>query len=585
MPVVVVVPARGGSKGIPGKNLRPAGGLTLTARAVLAGRAFLLAAGLRDGRVVVDTDSEAIADEGRRFGAWVPFLRPAALAADDTPTTTSVLHCIDRLNDAGFAADAIVLLQPTSPLRHADDITACWRAYDAARVPQVVAVTALEHPIELAVRMDAGGVLSWAGSPGVESARRQEFSPAFRISGAVYVSSVAALRSTGTFLTAGVARGVAMPAERSIDVDTAADLIAADAIARQPAPTPSLTIGNKKLGGGAPCFVIAEAGVNHNGDPELAHRLIDVAANAGADAVKFQTFDPDLLAAPDAGQAAYQSTNTGVIEPQLEMLRRLVLPTEVYEALKQHAEARGMEFLSTAFDEGSADFLHTLGMVAFKIPSGDITNLPLIAHVARKGKPMLISSGMASMAEVAEAVMTVRASGSPPLALFHCITNYPAAPEQCNLASMASMRAAFGVPVGWSDHTEGRDISVAAAALGAELIEKHFTLDRTLPGPDQKASLEPDELTALIRAVRDVDKARGTGEKAPVAVEHDFAALVRKSLRARRPLHAGHVLAAEDVIALRPGDGLPPSALPALIGRALRGDVAAGARLSDRDFA
>lgn len=580
--VLVLVPARGGSKAVPGKNLRLVGGLSLTARAVLHGRLFLIDARLADGLVVVDTDDTVIADEGRRFGAEAPFLRPPELARDETPTIDSVLHCLDRLQAAGRTFETIVLLQPTSPLRTSADITACWRTFDPAQAPSVVAVTPIEHPLELAVGLDRDNVLS-GESPTVR--RRQEFTPSFRITGAAYVTTFNVLRNRRAFVVHGLTRGVVVPSERSLDIDTAADLEAADALLRGGPIPAGLAIGGRQLGGGARCYVIAEAGVNHNGDPSLAHRLVDVAADAGADAVKFQTFIPEQLAAPHAKQAAYQTENTGFEDSQLAMLRRLVLPRDVYPALKDHAEDRGIAFLSTPFDEASADFLESLGIAAFKISSGELTNLPFITHVARKGRPMLLSSGMGTMAEVAEAVLAVRHASDVPLALFHCVTNYPATPEQCNLGAMASMRSAFHVPVGWSDHTSGIDVSTAAVALGADVLEKHFTLDRGLAGPDHKASLEPKELSALLRSVRAVEAARGTGVKAPVAVENDLATKVRKSLHARWALAAGHTLAAEDVIALRPGDGLSPAALQRLLGRRLRAAVAAGAQLDERDFA
>ena len=586
MSVLALVPARGGSKGLPGKNLRSVGGLSLTARAVLAGRDFVERAALRDACVAVDTDDDAIAAEGRRFGAEVPFLRPESLAGDDTPTHTSVLHFVDRLAEAGRRFDTIVLLQPTSPLRTADDILQCWRRFDRVKSPSVVAVTPQEHPVDFAMRLTADDAIEWISGIEVGAERRQDFAQTFRISGAVYVITVAMLRERKAFTVSGKSCGVVITNDRSIDVDSATDLSVADALARATSrETLAFSVEDRSLGGGAPCYVIAEAGVNHNGDTALAHRLIDVAADAGADAVKFQTFNPDALAAPDARQATYQTVNTGIEESQLSMLRKLVLPAEAYVALQKHARDRALAFLSTPFDESSADFLESLGMPVFKIPSGELTNLALISHIARKGRPMLISTGMADMAEVAEGVRTVRMHSEAPLALFHCVTDYPADPAECNLSAMASMRAAFGVPVGWSDHTSGLDVTLAAVALGAEIIEKHFTLDRALPGPDHMASLEPHELRALIAKIRVIESTRGDGVKGPVAVERDYAALVRRSLYARNNMDAGHTLRAEDVVALRPGDGLPPAALPRLIGLKVRSGVSAGARLTEDDFA
>jgi N-acetylneuraminate synthase/N,N'-diacetyllegionaminate synthase len=336
------------------------------------------------------------------------------------------------------------------------------------------------------------------------------------------------------------------------------------------------------VGDGQPCFVIAEAGVNHNGDVELAHRLVDVAAEAGADAVKFQTFDPELLVSPAAGKAAYQAANTGSAESQLEMLRGLALPGEALAPLAAHAYERGLVFLSTPFDERSADLLEGLGMPAFKVPSGEVTNHPLVAHVAAKGRPVLMSTGMCTLAEVGAAVQVVRESGDPPLALFHCVTSYPAGPAECNLRAIATLRTAFGVPAGWSDHTTGIQVGLAAVAAGATLLEKHFTLDRSLPGPDHRASLEPAELTELVGAIREIEAAMGDGIKRPVASELANVAAARRSLHAARELAAGHLLQEADLVALRPGTGLPPSHRARLVGRRLRVGMERGEMLAER---
>lgn len=345
-----------------------------------------------------------------------------------------------------------------------------------------------------------------------------------------------------------------------------------------------IAVGARKVGPGEPCFVIAEAGVNHNGDAALALRLVDAAADAGADAVKFQIFDAARVAAPDASKAAYQAERTGAAESQLAMLERLALPFPVFREIQRRAAERGLLFLASPFDTRSADALAQLDPPAIKVASGEVTNHPLLVHLARTGKPLLISTGMCDMAEIAEALAVVRRNGDPPVALFHCVTNYPTSPADCNLAAMATMRFAFGVPVGWSDHTEGINLSLAAVAMGADLLEKHFTLDRALPGPDHLASLEPGELAALIVAVREIESARGNGEKQPAASERGLKLVVRRSLHAARALPAGTVLRPEDLIALRPGTGIPPSQLDAVVGRSLRVGIDAMARLNADDL-
>jgi N,N'-diacetyllegionaminate synthase len=577
---ICLIPARGGSKGLRDKNLRTVGGLTLVARAVLAARDLRRLAGLRGLAIVVDTDSEAIAEEGRRWGAEVPFLRPAELAGDDVPTAVSTLAALERLKGGGRAVDDLILLQPTSPLRTGTDVLACWREYDRSKSPSVISLVEEAHSPDLALRLDAGGTVHWRSSAEPPT-RRQDSAAAYRPSGAVYVISRELLRTQMRFTVPGVTRGVILPAARAVDIDTADDLAEAET-RLSVASTRSFALGERTIGVGQPCFVIAEAGVNHNGDAQLAHRLVDVAAEAGADAVKFQTFDPERLVSPAAGKAAYQIANTGSAESQLEMLRGLALPREALTPLAAHARERGLLFLSTPFDEDSADFLDGLGMPAFKVPSGEVTNHPFVAHVASKGKPVLMSTGMSTLVEVAAAVQVVRESGDPPLALFHCVTSYPAAPADCNLRAMAAMRAAFGVPVGWSDHTEGIQVSLAAVAAGAAVLEKHFTLDRTLPGPDHRASLEPSELSAMLRTIREVEAAMGDGAKRPAASELANTAAARRSLHASRALPPGHVLDEADLIALRPGTGLSPALRAVLVGRKLRVALKRGEMLAER---
>jgi len=349
--------------------------------------------------------------------------------------------------------------------------------------------------------------------------------------------------------------------------------------------TSTLHIAGRKIGAPYPCFIIAEAGVNHNGDPELAHRLLEVAAEAGVDAIKFQTFSPEKLASAQAPKAEYQLATTSSGESQLDMLRRLTLHSDQYPKLMDEARDRGLLFLSTPFDESSADFLESLGLPTFKIPSGEITNFPLLAHVARKGKPMLISTGMCTLAEVREALRVVADNGDPPIALFHCVSCYPALPADCNLRAMDSLAAEFHVPVGWSDHTLGTAISIAAVARGAALVEKHFTLDRTLPGPDHRMSLEPAELMAMVQDLRATEQALGDGVKRPSNAEMGVAAVARKSLHFARNLPAGSVLGADDVVARRPGAGISPSRLSYVIGRKLAMPVCAGELVRDSHLA
>jgi N-acetylneuraminate synthase len=335
-------------------------------------------------------------------------------------------------------------------------------------------------------------------------------------------------------------------------------------------------IAGRMIGPGYPCFIIAEAGVNHNGSLEMARQLVDVAAKAGANAVKFQTFRADRVATPNAAKADYQLRTTASSESQLEMLRRLELPQQAHRALAESCHQRGILFMSTPFDEESANFLAELGVPAFKIPSGEITNLPFLAHVAHKGKPMVVSTGMSHLAEVAETVRVIRDAGNGQIVLLHCVSDYPADPKEANLRAMLTMAEAFGVPVGYSDHTPGIEVALAAVALGACVIEKHFTLSRSLPGPDHQASLEPQELAALVQGIRRVEAALGHGRKEPTPSEADTAAVARRSLVAARDISIGKTLTPELIAIKRPGTGLPPALINQVIGRIAARDIPAG---------
>lgn len=326
-------------------------------------------------------------------------------------------------------------------------------------------------------------------------------------------------------------------------------------------------IGGKRIGEGQACFIVAEAGVNHNGDPELARQLVDVAQRSGADAVKFQTFRASQVVSASAPKAAYQMETTGGTESQLEMIKRLELPFAAFRDLHRYCGERGMLFLSTPFDEESAAFLVELGVAALKVPSGEVTNLPFLRRIGAYRKPVILSTGMCDLGEVEAAVDALRTAGCSELILLHCTSSYPAEPAECNLRAMQTLRRRFGVPVGYSDHTQGVALACAAAALGASIIEKHVTLDRALPGPDHRASLGPEEFRALVRSIRQVEAALGDGVKRPMAGELNTRAVARRSLVASRDLAAGAVLGSGDVVLRRPGTGIAPAELDRVVGR------------------
>jgi N-acetylneuraminate synthase len=345
-----------------------------------------------------------------------------------------------------------------------------------------------------------------------------------------------------------------------------------------------IEIGGRLIGSGQPCFIIAEAGVNHNGDARLAYELIDAAVHAGADAVKFQTFNTERVISRSAPKADYQLQTTDTNETQFEMVRRLELSADTHRMLANRCRERGIQFLSSPFDWESVDLLNDLEVPAFKIASGEITNWPLLKHVAKAGKPMIISTGMSYLGEVEAALDLIRKTGNDQIILLHCVSSYPADAVDVNLRAMLTMADKFRVPVGYSDHTLGIAVAIAAASLGACVIEKHLTLSKQLPGPDHRASLEPLEFATMVSGIRAAQAAIGSGEKKPVAAEQNVRLVARRSLAARVPLAAGTVLTDMMLTELRPGTGISPILLGEVVGRKLMRPVESGELLSWSDF-
>lgn len=339
-------------------------------------------------------------------------------------------------------------------------------------------------------------------------------------------------------------------------------------------------------------FIIAEAGVNHNGDELLAMQLVEIAARCGADAVKFQTFSADKLVAKGTAKASYQARETGEGD-QYSMLRALELSHATHLSLAQACARCGIEFMSTPFDEEAADMLLGLGMRRIKVPSGELTNLPFLRFLAAKGVPLILSTGMADMQEIDQAVREVRLTwtriGHTPsadaLTVLHCTSNYPAVFSDVNLNAMQTIGRDIRVPIGYSDHTLGIAVSTAAVALGAIVIEKHFTIDKSMSGPDHSASLNPDEFKAMVDSIRAVEKCLGSATKAPTANELPIRALVRRSVTLRRDIEAGATLQADDVALLRPGTGIPPAELDRVAGRQALKTMTAGTTLNWSDLA
>lgn len=579
MRVLGLVTARAGSKGFPGKNLARLAGRPLVAWAHAALAGFRALRPELEVVLHLSTDGPAIAD------AWPEAdrprrLRPATLAADDTTSLAVVRWEVEQERAAGRAPDAVLLFQPTSPLVEAGDLSRLWDAFlEGGR--DVIAVRETDHPAQWCQRLLPGGRLAPL-IPGGTAQRRQQLEPTV-IPVGVYLVRVEGLGRDGLLYDPERSAAVCVPRERAVDVDAPLDLAIAEA-SLELSDRRTIRIGERVVGDGAPCLVIAEAGVNHDGDPRIALELVRAAARAGADAVKFQTFRPADLVSAGAPKAEYQVRTTGASDDQLAMLERLVLPPESLRELRDEAARLGLLFFSTPFDSHSARALLELGVPAFKVGSGDATHLPFLAELAGHGLPLLVSTGMCALEEVEELVATVRAHGDPPLALLHCVSAYPAPHEQSNLRAMRALRLVHRGPVGFSDHSLGIDVALAAVAMGASIVEKHLTLDKRRAGPDHAASLEPRELAALVEGVRRVEAALGDGVKRPVPAERDVREVARRSLVAARPLAAGALLAAGDLAAKRPGTGLGPRLLPLVLGRRLRRALAPDQLLAWEDL-
>ena len=314
-------------------------------------------------------------------------------------------------------------------------------------------------------------------------------------------------------------------------------------------------------------FIIAEAGVNHNGSLDLAKQLVRVAKEAGVDAVKFQTFDTDSLVTKSAIKAEYQVNNTGNRDSQYDMLKSLELSKQDYLELKALCRDLEIEFMSTPFDEGSITFLEELGVSRFKLPSGEITNYPYLVKLAMTQKPIVMSSGMATIEDIEAAIDVLKKNGTKDISLLHCTTEYPAPFDEINLNAMLTLKERFGLKIGYSDHTKGIEVPIAAVAMGAEIVEKHFTLDKSLEGPDHKASLEPDELFAMVKAIRNVESAIGDGEKKPSKSEAKNKAVARKSIVAKKRIFKGETFNENNLTTKRPGTGISPMLWNEVIGQ------------------
>jgi len=345
-----------------------------------------------------------------------------------------------------------------------------------------------------------------------------------------------------------------------------------------------LEIGNRTVGLGQPCLITAEIGVNHNGDPETCIKMIDAIAQAGADCVKFQTFTAEEFCSNPNDSYEYISQGETVTESMLEMFRRLEIGYDQFAGFFEHAKKRGLLPLSTPTDRAAVDVLDQIGADAFKVGSDDLVYTPFLEYIAKKGKPVIVSTGMANAADVERAVNAIRGTGNDNIIVLHCVSQYPTEDQDLNLRKIVTIREQFDLEVGFSDHSVGVDAAAAAVALGATSVEKHFTLDRNMPGPDHRFSADPEELADLVRTVRKVEVMMGEGAIEPTEKELEMALISRRSLVAAHNMMPGHVLSEDDVLYQRPGTGLLPYEIKSLVGKKLRESIEAGTLLAFEQF-
>lgn len=565
MNILFLVPARSGSKGIPNKNLVNLAGCPLLAFSIMAIRKALISIKNLNTKIIVSTDSKKIAEVAKFWGAEVPFLRPEELANDKSDIIDTILYTVKELKLRKiFEPDIIFLIQPTSPLIEAKNILEALNLFLETKKP-VISIAELEIPINWIFCLKDNKLEI---NKKVAHFRQKQKEKYYRPNGAIYISSIEDLKKNKSFYAENTI-SYFMEYYQSIDIDYPEDLEVAQQMLeyRNKLNLKEIKIGNKKIGKNNPVFFIAEAGVNHNGNLEIAKKLIDIAVDSGANCIKFQTFKAENLLSKNAKKADYQLKTTPVNETQYEMIKKLELSEADFIEVKNYCDKRKIMFLSTPFDLESFEFLKKLNVDAFKVSSGDLTNYFLIKEIAKTKKPVILSTGMSYLYEVYNAINLIEEMGNEKIAILHCLTEYPAPVEELNLSVIRNMKLVFNYPVGFSDHTEGELASIASIPFGVSIIEKHFTLDKNLPGPDHKASLDPEELKNLIKNIRKVENSIGNGIKNPAKSEMKNRKLVRRSLFSKCEIKKGVVIEENFFEALRPGNGISPMEIKKLTGK------------------
>ena len=579
------IPARGGSKGVHHKNLLPIAGKPCIAYSIEAARESEYV-----NRIVVSTDSPAIASVARQFGAEV-IDRPAELATAESRVDYAVRHGLAWLQEKeGYEPDVVVFLAANVPVREPSIADRCVRHLLTSGSDSVATYSRVGkyHP-QWMNRIEGDRVISYQP---MKAYRRQDLPELYIHDGSCIAIRADVIVASAAHTDDNLAwrgsdrRGLISTDGSTVEIDGVLDVHMAEGLLTKQKVTP-IRISDRQVGPGlGRVYVIAEAGVNHNGDLSRAHAMIDAAAEAGADAVKFQAFKADAMVTRDASKAEYQKRTTGEGGSQHEMLRALELSREALVELREHARRKNIHFIVSPFDLASLTEVLKIGLDAIKIASPELVDIPLLTAAARSGLPCILSRGAATLPEVERAVELVRRSGKGALALLHCVSAYPAPLETLNLSVIKVLEQTFLLPVGFSDHTYSTvPVEMLAVQAGACILEKHFTLDRNLPGPDHAMSLEPTELAAYVRNAKQVLPAiLGAGDIVPAEIELELRRTSRKSLVAAADIRKGEVITREMLTLKRPGTGLSPERTDEVVGKVATRDIGQDTILSTDMF-
>jgi len=580
--ILAVILARGGSKRLPGKNIKKLGGIPLIGYTIQAAARSVFI-----DEVVVSSDYDEILKVSSTFPCQTQ-KRPAHLAEDTTTSQDSLRYVVTEFEKEHNAEyDLVVLLQPTCPFRKTEEIDKCIRELVDSDADSSQTVTLVKEKPEL-MFVEEGGKLVFNNKDAFFDKTLRK--PHYILNGAAYVVRKEVFLSTGN-LYGEKNIPIIMSQDDSLDIDTCADWLVAEQITVEQNrreynnSRKTVYIANKIIGDNYPTFIIAEIGVNHNGDMDLARKLIDLAIETGADAVKFQNFNPQTGTSKFTPKTTYQKENDGAEGTYQTMLDKLKITAEQTRMLAEYTAEKGSIFLSTASDAESLELLKKVDPPIYKIGSPHITNLPLLKDTALCGKPIIISTGMASYEEIDEAIQICNEVGNEQVILLHCVSDYPTRFPDANLKVISSLRERYpNHIIGYSDHTMGIEASTAAVALGARVLERHFTVDKNMPGPDHKASLLPEELEALVKAVHNVELALGDGVKRRTAREEEVARIARRSVVAHVDIPAGTVLTEEMVRMKKPGTGIKPKYYWNLLGKRTVQDIRADMPLQWEDI-